>query len=78
MNKRIVLYIFVLVDPKLEYRNFFMSPNYRANTLDFTSTVAAIQFIPRPQSVGIHSFHAYELMLGWHVFRQTGPPRRVD
>ena len=23
-------------------------------------------------------FHAYELMLGLHVFRQTGPPRRVD
>ena len=22
--------------------------------------------------------HAYELMLGLHVFRQTGPPRRVD
>ena len=27
----------------------------------------------------IHSFiHAYELMLGLHVFRQTGPPRWVD
>ena len=25
-----------------------------------------------------HHFHAYELMLGLHVFRQTGPPRRVD
>ena len=22
--------------------------------------------------------HAYELMLGLHVVRQTGPPRRVD
>ena len=22
--------------------------------------------------------HAYKLMLCWHVFRQTGPPRRVD
>ena len=22
--------------------------------------------------------HAYELMLGLHVFRHTGPPRRVD
>ena len=22
--------------------------------------------------------HSYELMLGLHVFRQTGPPRRVD
>ena len=22
--------------------------------------------------------HAYELLLGLHVFRQTGPPRRVD
>ena len=26
----------------------------------------------------IHFIHAYELMLGLHVFRQTGPPRRVD
>ena len=27
----------------------------------------------------LNSFiHAYELMLGLHVFRQTGPPRRVD
>ena len=22
--------------------------------------------------------HAYELVLGLHIFRQTGPPRRVD
>ena len=26
----------------------------------------------------ISFIHAYELMLGLHVFRQTGPPRRVD
>ena len=31
------------------------------------------------KTYGIDSFiYAYELMLGLHVFRQTGPPRRVD
>ena len=30
------------------------------------------------ENLDLTFIHAYELMLGLHVFRQTGPPRRVD
>ena len=29
-------------------------------------------------AINYYYYYAYELMLGLHVFRQTGPPRRVD
>ena len=32
-----------------------------------------LNFLP-----GSYYYYAYELMLCLHVFRQTGPPRRVD
>ena len=35
-------------------------------------------YVSLPPPTAIHSFiHAYKLTLGLHVFRQTGPPRRV-
>ena len=53
--------------------NFFLASKAAIQNIHVLS---ACEIAERVMITGF--IHAYELMLGLHVFRQTGPPRRVD
>ena len=75
-------YILTLVDCATRYSEAVPLKNIETETvaealLDVYSRLGIPEEVL--SDLGTHShIHAYELMLGLHVFRHTGPPRRVD
>ena len=84
LSGSIACFVFLVADASSNMRF------HSAVSCDKTTKVSNVESTATPWSLTnlflhsiegsfIHSFiHAYELMLGLHVFRQTGPPRRVD
>ena len=59
--------------------NSFTEDRQKLQEINFSFKKLLKEVTNLKYELAIYSFiHAYELMLGLHVFRQTGPPRRVD
>ena len=57
------------------YLHMFRAARFKRSAWTNFVSGKLLKVITKVTSIVIH---AYELMLGLHVFRQTGPPRRVD